>query len=192
MSRKLILALLACLGAAAGAIALAVTLTSTPVKASEHLKTEHEAVRGSASVTIAAEIRAEGFVPEDPAGYILRLSAEDGAPLPEDGAEYDLRVKGPGKAVFPPITFNALGTYHYHLRLLPGKDSGAVWDETRYDLTITVLRDESTGEWYTMLSIRYADTQRKTDVPLFVVKYTEPPETPGLGIEFNHVGDTFD
>ncbi|MBQ8136442.1 MAG: Cna B-type domain-containing protein, partial [Clostridia bacterium] len=124
------------------------------------------------------EAQAEGEVPEETAGYTLRLAAEDHAPMPTEEQTYDLHMPGPGTAVFPTITFDKLGTYHYQLSLLPGTDKDAKYDDILYDLSISVLRDESTDEWYTMMSIRNAETHEKTDVPVFIIVYPEPEITP--------------
>lgn len=183
MSKKALIALLSSLAVLAGAVVLAVSMTSGPapvptVTATPVPEPAATALRGGISVAIAVEVQAEGTVPEGSAGYTLRLAAVDHAPMPQEGETYDLHMAGPGKATFPAITYGALGVYHYHLTLLPGTDAGATYDDIRYDVTVSVLRDETTDEWYTMISIRNAETQQKTDVPVFLVVYAEPEVTP--------------
>ena len=179
MSKKAFIALLSSLAGIAGIVVLVVTLTAGPAPTATSVPDgEQIAVRGGISVAIAVEAQAEGEVPGNTAGYTLRLTAEENAPMPTAEQTYDLHMPGPGTATFPAITFDALGVYHYHLSLLPGQDAGAKYDDAQYILTISVLRDETTDEWYTMMTIRDAKTQQKTDVPVFIIVYPEPEATP--------------
>ena len=179
MSKKAILALLSSLVGIAGIVVLVVTLTAGPAPTAMPAPNgEQIAVRGGISVAIAVEAQAEGEVPGTTAGYTLRLTAEENAPMPTAEQVYDLHMPGPGTASFPAITFDTLGVYHYRLSLLPGQDAGATYDDAQYILTISVLRDETTDEWYTMMTIRDAQTQQKTDVPVFIIAYPEPEAPP--------------
>ena len=205
MSRKLLLALLGGLAVVAGVVLLVTTLTSppaqTPIAApSATPGTGAVAVstsRGSGdarnagggsdngsgggnslTVVLTAQTAGRGTAPENNTGYTLRLTAEGGAPMPGDNDPYDLHMNRPGTATFPEITFNTLGVYHYHLWMLQGRDEGVTYDNVRYNISISVLRDETTNEWYAMISIRNAATQRKTDVPTFLIIYPEIEVTP--------------
>ena len=179
MSKKAILALLSSLVGIAGIVVLVVTLTAGPAPTAMPAPNgEQIAVRGGISVAIAVEAQAEGEVPGTTAGYTLRLTAEENAPMPTAEQVYDLHMPGPGTATFPAITFDTLGVYHYHLSLLPEQDAGATYDDAQYLLTISVLRDEGSDEWYTMMTIRDAETRQKTDVPVFIIAYPEPEATP--------------
>ena len=192
MLRKRILALLGGLGAVACTAALAAALIPAPAPAPANPEPDKAVIRGGISVAVTVEVLAEGTVPADSEGYTVRLSAEDNAPMPAEDPVYDLHMPGPGTAAFPAVTFSTLGVYHYHLALLPGTDTGAAYDPVQYELSVSVLRDENTDEWFTMLSIRNTDTQEKTDIPLFIIVYPESEETPTPTVMPDVVSDPFD
>ena len=180
MTRRALIALLSSMVSVVGVVVVTVTLATggAPAPAATPVPGEPPAVRGGISVAIAVTTQAEGEVPRNTAGYTLRLVAENNAPMPTAEPKYDLHVPGPGTATFPAITFDALGVYHYHLSMLSVSDASASYNTAEYDLSITVLRDETSDEWYTMMSIRNAASHQKTDVPLFIITYPEPTATP--------------
>lgn len=130
------------------------------------------------TASIRVGVTAQGPLPETPETYTVRMTAKGNEPMPggRTGGTADLEITGSGMASFPAITFNTLGVYYYDLALVPGK-SRATNDNVRYDLTICVLRDETTDERYPVISILNPETQEKTDVPMFNVTYPEPGTT---------------
>jgi len=82
----------------------------------------------------------DGEPPED-ARFKFRLSAENGAPMPE-GSGDTVEISGEGTGQFGAITYTEAGTYRYTVRELTGSDKGYTYDETEYQVTVTVTDND--------------------------------------------------
>lgn len=87
-----------------------------------------------------------GDVPKTDAEFIFKLDAVGEAPMPEN-AQFGtqlLTLTGAGESSFDNITFETTGIYKYKISELVGDAQGYIYDNTVYDLTVTVT--EKDGE----------------------------------------------
>ncbi|MGO5414745.1 Spy0128 family protein [Collinsella sp. LCP19S3_C6] len=93
----------------------------------------------STSATIAALKTLDGEPAADRA-FNFTLTAENGAPMPEDAADGSLTVaNGAGGAVnFGSITYDEAGTYGYTVSEVPGADANVTYDGKTVDVTVEV------------------------------------------------------
>ena len=93
----------------------------------------------STSATIAALKTLDGEPAADRA-FNFTLTAENGAPMPEDAADGSLTVaNGAGGAVnFGSISYDKAGTYGYTIGEVKGADDGVTYDGKTVDVTVKV------------------------------------------------------
>ena len=93
-----------------------------------------------------------------------------------DGTTPVTKISGTdGLAKFE-LTFNAAGTYTYKLSEVKGDVKDMVYDETVYDITVTVTQDATTGA--------LSATVSKTDNAVFTNVYGKPEEPPKTADDF--------
>ena len=65
-------------------------------------------------ISLPVDIRAEGFLPDEPEVYTLVLEGEEGAPMPagSQGQRFQWQVPRCQPPNLPPIAFNGGGNYH--------------------------------------------------------------------------------
>ena len=90
-----------------------------------------EALTGE--IILPVDIRAEGFLPDEPEVYTLVLEGEEGAPMPagSQGQRFQWQVTGAQATTFPPIACNGVGIYHYTITQVPGNNAYCTYDETQ-------------------------------------------------------------
>lgn len=93
-------------------------------------------VFASPAVCFPVTLEVTGNAPE---GCCIRLTAEDGAPMPDTS---DITLTAPGTAQFPPIVYRTPGVYHYTIAQIPGSFPGAAYDPASYTATVTVTDGE--------------------------------------------------
>ncbi len=73
--------------------------------------------------------------------FTFTISAKTPAPMPESDK---ITITGEGEASFGPVSYSIPGTYRYEIREEKGSAPGYVYDETVYEVTVTVT--EESGE----------------------------------------------
>ena len=88
-----------------------------------------------------ASVRLSGAVPETPADFLIKLSADEiSNPMPEgsiNGVSTKM-VKGATLFTLPKITFNSTGTYSYKVTQEAGSDQNYTYDTSVYQLYVYV------------------------------------------------------
>lgn len=137
------------------------------------------------SIQLPVKITAEGALPRPAEEYVVRLKADDKSyPMPNGqvGGWYDLRVDGPGDAVFPPIKFESVvGVYTYTIEQLPGSNPHCRYDTRSYTVRISVTNAAS-GEFDISVTLQEDGMSAKPAEVEFHNVYKKdgnPPSSPG-------------
>lgn len=120
-----------------------------------------------ATAVITAGKTLDGKAPKDGA-FTFQLAAQDGTVV---GTAKNLG----GSVTFDALTFDREGTYRYRLRELAGTDKTVIYDESIYDVTVTVALD---GDYTATVS--YSKDGKPLDgTPVFanLTKAQEPTKT---------------
>lgn len=142
-----------------------------------------QTVLAEPEASFSVDVQAQGNVPAKPETYTLVLTGDEGAPMPEgsrDG-QYAMQVEGPGVADFPAIAYESVGVYHYVITQKPGTNSSCTYDDTRYEITVTVANQKSEPGLEVTIAIRNSQTQEKVEQMVFRNDYAYPPEIPQTG-----------
>lgn len=142
-----------------------------------------QTVLAETEASFSVDVQAQGNVPAKPETYTLVLTGDEGAPMPEgsqDG-QYAMQVEGPGVADFPAIAYESVGVYHYVITQKPGTNSSCTYDDTRYEITVTVTNQKSEPGLEVTIAIRNSQTQEKVEQVVFRNDYAYPPEIPQTG-----------
>ena len=109
--------------------------------------------------------------------YTVVLTAEDGAPLPE---ETQLTVTDNGTVEFGPITYTKPGDYVYTVYQDVGETEFYTYDRAVYTVTVRVVNDDNGGLKAEIWAIRDDETEKMENV-IFTNVYTpeEEPDDPG-------------
>lgn len=129
---------------------------------------------GEVTVALPVEVELMGDPPPAAADFTFRLEARQGAPLPDPAT---LTLRGAGSGTFAPIAYDAPGTYRYTLYQQTGQAAGYRWDDTVYEVTVLVLRDEKGGLTATVLLARQG-AEGKAEGAVFTNGYTAPASPP--------------
>lgn len=108
------------------------------------MATVAEAELKPALLSLEVVVSAQGKLPKEPDDFTVQLTASAAAnPMPagQMGGSCSAATQGPGKVVFPAMSFEHVGTYQYTVRELKGKNDKCVYDETVYNLTVTVVNN---------------------------------------------------
>lgn len=142
-----------------------------------------QTVLAEPEASFSVDVQAQGNVPAKPETYTLVLTGDEGAPMPEgsrDG-QYTMKVEGPQVADFPAIVYQSVGVYHYAIVQKPGTNSSCTYDDTRYEITVTVTNQKSEPGLEVTIAIRNSQTQEKVEQVEFRNAYAYPPEIPQTG-----------
>ena len=142
-----------------------------------------QTVLAEPEASFSVDVQAQGNVPAKQETYTLVLTGDEGAPMPEgsqDG-QYAMQVEGPGVADFPAIAYESVGVYHYVITQKPGTNSSCTYDDTRYEITVTVANQKSEPGLEVTIAIRNSQTQEKVEQVVFRNDYAYPPEIPQTG-----------
>ena len=117
------------------------------------------------------------FTIENASGTAV-IEAIDGAPLPEE-TEFASVTEG----VFA-LSYGEPGDYAYKIYQKPGEVAGVTYDETVYDVVVSVFVNEEEG-LYTVVTISIAGDANKPESVVFTNILPEPgnPNTPPTGDE---------
>ena len=74
-----------------------------------------------------------------------------------------------------------MGIYHYVITQQPGTNSSCTYDDTRYEITVTVTNQKSEPGLEVTIAIRNSQTQEKVEQVVFRNDYAYPPEIPQTG-----------
>lgn len=135
-------------------------------------------------ISLPVDIRAEGFLPDEPEVYTLVLEGEEGAPMPagSQGQRFQWQVTGAQAMTFPPIACNGVGIYHYTITQVPGTNAYCTYDEIKYQVLVTITYQEQGEGLDVAIAIAPEGSTDKTDAALFVNSYERPPvEIPQTG-----------
>lgn len=136
-------------------------------------------------VLLPEEVDVVGNVPTEKNVYKLVIEAEEsGNPMPEGSVDgvFVLVLNGPSDSFFPEIIFDHVGIYNYTVYQLKGNDSECIYDDTVYDLKITVVNSDSGDGLEANVAVTNEDTSAKVAEVEFVNKYVYPPtDTPRTG-----------
>ena len=141
-----------------------------------------EALTGE--IILPVTIRAEGTLPDTPDVYTLVLEGEEGVPMPEgsEGQRYQFQVTGAQTTAFPTIVCNTVGIYRYTISQEPGENAYCTYDETKYQVLVTITYQEQGEGLDVAIAIAPEGSTDKTDAALFVNSYERPPvEIPQTG-----------
>lgn len=146
------------------------------------------AAADSVDVTVPVEVVISGTHPYRPEKFKIKLLPdEDGFPMPEgseDGVS-TVTIEGEGKDTFPPITFDERGIFTYTIYQVEGKDKHCNYDDTVYQLVVTVINGKNGG--LEAVAVLHPDgNETKTDDALFHNQYRyEPTDVPQTSDESN-------
>ena len=125
------------------------------------------------TVAISGGISVSGDAHSSAERYSVELkAAEDGVPMPEgsDSGVFLLEKEGGGEFAFPLVTYARVGVYRYTVRLIPGANPLCTYDDTVYDVRVTVVNDNGGGiDVY--VTARDSETEEKPDGITFSVSY---------------------
>ena len=142
-----------------------------------------QTVLAEPEASFSVNVQAQGNVPAKSETYTLVLTGDEGAPMPEgsqDG-QYTMQVEGARVADFPAIAYESVGVYHYAIVQKPGTNSSCTYDDTRYEITVTVTNQKSEPGLEVTIAIRNSQTQEKVEQVVFRNDYAYPPEIPQTG-----------
>ena len=124
---------------------------------------------------IRAKVVLSGTIPQQDETYIIEMEAEnEDTPMPagsEDGV-CCLSITGAGEKNFPEITYSELGVYHYIIRQRQGTDEKCSYDDTRYNLLVTVMNSEADPDGFAVSCALYdEEMSEKQEELIFVNRY---------------------
>jgi pilin isopeptide linkage protein len=140
-------------------------------------------------LTLEAELTLTGDTTTDKEEFTFVLAATDGAPLPEsetaeasdtDDTDEDVAkvtIKGDGEITFGPITYTKRGDYTYTLYQEPGENTQYTYDDTEYQIKVTV--DRSEGVFYAFYTCYEVEKPDKEETGA-TVDETEPSASPDV------------
>ena len=109
-------------GATAGATALTVTNT-------------YEQPKGTATIQVKKVVKGENAPAEE---FTFTLAAKDKAPMPKNAT---VKVNAGETKNFGEIEYTKAGTYNYTVKETKGNTAGMTYDETSYEIVVTVDQD---------------------------------------------------
>lgn len=133
-------------------------------------------------IAVPVSIELSGNVPMKPEFFQVKVSAQDGAPLPagsKDGV-YTMLFKGAEKKNLQ-ISYEKLGKYLYTITQIPGKNKNCTYDDSVYTLEVAVTNDG------VMTAIHKNDEAEKPDEVIFknTYKTVDRPDIPKTDDESN-------
>ena len=97
----------------------------------------------AAELSLPISKKIEGDKPASDEAFQFRIEGADGAPMPESELA---SVTGEGTASFGAIAFDEPGTYGYKVSEVAGDAAGFTYDETVYDVEVTVIDNDGALE----------------------------------------------
>ena len=135
-------------------------------------------------ISLPVDIRAEGFLPDEPEVYTLVLEGEECVPMPEgsEGQRYQFQVTGAQTTAFPTIVCNTVGIYRYTISQEPGENAYCTYDRVKYEVVVTVTYPAQGDALDVAVAITPGSATLKSEAALFVNSYERPPvEIPQTG-----------
>jgi len=124
------------------------------------------------------EKQIDGDIPETAEEFYFVLSANDGAPMPEDSSSQSktVTISGSGVQTFGYITYTNPGTYRYTIVESIGNAEGYSYDSSSYLLSVVV---EQQGNQLVVTSAEYLKNSDSTvyDKALFINNYQKQVPT---------------
>ena len=133
---------------------------------------------GEVTGTLSVSVSTEGTPPETPETYIVRLTADGEIPMPAGSVDkagkkyYDLKIVGAGSANFPAISYDRVGIYTYTVRQLAGSRSDVSYDDSIFDVKVTVSNKASGDGFDIAVATRKRGNSEKSPIS-FVNIYPE-------------------
>lgn len=129
----------------------------------------------SCTATIPVRVSLTGEIDTE---FIIRISTEEEAPMPEEDA---LKIRGSGQAAFGAITYTEPGDYHYTVVQQEGEEPYLTYDDTVYRVTVRVTNADEGGLVPEIWAVKDQQTE-KTPELLFANLYdpsgTKPSPSP--------------
>lgn len=129
------------------------------------------------STEISVEITIGGLLPEKTDTFIVELEAtESFNPMPEGSSNgiYQLEMEGADSDVIK-LSFDKMGKFDYTIKQVVGDNKNCNYDETIYNLTVYVTRNEENG--LDLNSVLYvSDISEKLSKVVFDNVYAMPSE----------------
>ena len=125
--------------AAAAAVLICLMLIRIPAAAKEAWDKEE---KSSTQIPIHVSVEVKNAPQEDTELYTIRLTAADGAPMPEGYGSYaDLKLAGGETGAFPVINYETPGIYYYTVWQEAGESPKETisYDETIFFLKVTAF-----------------------------------------------------
>lgn len=133
------------------------------------------------TAAVSVDISVSGSVPAAPEEYAIELASADPAnPMPEgsDSGAFTLLAKGQGMFRFPSVVYTRVGLYRYTVRQIPGKNALCTYDNTVYNVCVTVINNHDGGlEAY--ITVRENESGFKAESVSFEVSYKPIGGGPG-------------
>ena len=124
---------------------------------------------------IKAKVVLSGTIPQQDEKYIIEMMAEnEDTPMPAGSKEgvFCLTITGSGEKNFPEIAYSELGVYHYIIRQRQGTNQKCSYDDTKYNLLVTVMNDETDSDGFTISCALYDEEMtEKQDELIFENRY---------------------
>ena len=120
------------------------TLTAKPEAVD--IKNVYEAKAVNTQIKVTKTV--EGYKTDEGSAddtYTMTLAAVGDAPMPEEAEAGVLTVKGSGEALFGEIEYTEPGEYKYTVTETAGSKPGVTYDDTTYEVTVTV-EDNGKGQ----------------------------------------------
>lgn len=141
---------------------------------------------------IRAKVVLSGTIPQQDETYIIEMEAEnEDTPMPagsEDGV-CCLSITGAGEKNFPEITYSELGVYRYFIRQKQGTNEKCSYDDTRYNLLVTVMNSEADPDGFAVSCALYdEEMSEKQSELVFQNRY----ESTGNGVKKKYTPKTGD
>lgn len=124
---------------------------------------------------IRAKVVLSGTIPQQDETNIIEMVAENkDTPMPagsKDGV-CCLAITGAGEKNFPEITYSEPGVYHYIIRQRQGADENCSYDDTRYNLLVTVMNSEADPDGFAVSCALYdEEMSEKQEELIFENRY---------------------
>lgn len=124
-------------------------------------------------LSFALPITVSGNRDDEPCDFVIE--AMDGAPLPESVI---LSIHGNGHFNFREIKFTAPGLYHYKVYQKPGQNADCIYDESVFEICVTVANNEHYDGFTTEFSAYLEGEAAKSPGVEFRNTYVEVPTEP--------------